>query len=86
VVVIAEAVAVVLTEENVINGFLMQGKVKWYDAVKGFGFIHTEEGNDIFVHRSGVKDAQFGLEQDQAVQFEVKESDRGPVAFNVEVI
>jgi cold shock protein len=88
VVVIAEAAvaAAVITEENVINGFLMEGKVKWYDAVKGFGFIHTEEGKDIFVHRSGVKDAQFGLEQDQAVQFEVKESDRGPVAFNVEVI
>jgi cold shock protein len=87
-VVIAEAAvaAAVITEENVINGFLMEGKVKWYDAVKGFGFIHTEEGKDIFVHRSGVKDAQFGLEQDQAVQFEVKESDRGPVAFNVEVI
>lgn len=86
--VIAEAAeaAAVITEENVINGFLMEGKVKWYDAVKGFGFIHTEEGKDIFVHRSGVKDAQFGLEQDQAVQFEVKESDRGPVAFNVEVI
>lgn len=85
--VIAEAVAAaVTTEENVINGFLMEGKVKWYDAVKGFGFIHTEEGKDIFVHRSGVKDAQFGLEQDQAVQFEIKESDRGPVAFNVEVI
>jgi cold shock protein len=87
VVVIAEVAAVVvLTGENVINGFLMQGKVKWYDAVKGFGFIHTEEGKDIFVHRTGVKDAQFGLEQDQTVQFEVKESDRGPVAFNVEVI
>lgn len=85
-VVIAEAAVAVLTEENVINGFLMEGKVKWYDAVKGFGFIHTEEGKDIFVHRTGVKDAQFGLEQDQAVQFEVKESDRGPVAFNVEVI
>jgi CspA family cold shock protein len=86
VVVIAEAAVVVLTEGNVINRFLMEGKVKWYDAVKGFGFIHTEEGKDIFVHRSGVKDAQFGLEQDLAVQFEVKESDRGPVAFNVEVI
>jgi cold shock protein len=79
---------VVLTEaeEDVINGILMQGKVKWYDAVKGFGFIHTEEGKDVFVHRTGIKDAQFGLETEQAVQFEIKESDRGPVAFNVEVI
>jgi cold shock protein len=81
----AEAV-VVLTEENVTNSFFMQGKVKWYDTVKGFGFIHTDEGKDVFVHRTGIKDAQFGLETDQEVQFEIKESDRGPVAFDVEVI
>jgi CspA family cold shock protein len=81
----AEAV-VDLTAEVVINGGLMEGKVKWYDAVKGYGFIHTDDDKDVFVHRSGIKDAQFGLETDQAVQFEVKESDRGPVAFDVEVI
>lgn len=75
-----------LTVEVVINGGLMEGKVKWYDAVKGYGFIHTDDDKDVFVHRSGIKDAQFGLETDQAVQFEVKESDRGPVAFDVEVI
>ena len=72
--------------EVVTNGILMEGKVKWYDAVKGFGFIHTEDGKDVFVHRTGIKDAQFGLETDQDVQFEIKESDRGPVAFDVEVI
>lgn len=81
----AEA-AVDLTAEVVINGGLMEGKVKWYDAVKGYGFIHTDDDKDVFVHRSGIKDAQFGLETDQAVKFEVKESDRGPVAFDVEVI
>ena len=70
----------------VINRILMQGKVKWYDGVKGFGFIHSEDGKDVFVHRTGIKDAQFGLEADQNVQFEIKESDRGPVAFDVEVI
>ena len=64
----------------------MQGKVKWYDTVKGFGFIHTDEGKDVFVHRTGIKDAQFGLETDQEVLFEIKESDRGPVAFDVEII
>ncbi len=64
----------------------MEGKVKWYDTVKGFGFIHTEEGKDVFVHRTGIKDPQFGLETDQAVQFEIKESDRGPVAFDVELL
>ncbi len=82
------AVAVATTEAAavVINRLLMQGKVKWYDAVKGFGFIHTHDGKDVFVHRTGIKDSQFGLENDQAVQFEIKESDRGPVAFNVEAI
>jgi cold shock protein len=88
-VVIAEAaVAAAITEAAAVvtKNFLMEGKVKWYDAVKGFGFIHTQDGKDVFVHRTGIKDAQFGLENDQAVQFEIKESDRGPVAFNVEVI
>lgn len=64
----------------------MQGIVKWYDAVKGFGFIKNEDDQDIFVHRTGIKDAQFGLETDQNVQFDLKESDRGPVAVNVEII
>ena len=85
----AEAVAAVVKTEAaavVTNRLLMQGKVKWYDSVKGFGFINTQEGKDVFVHRTGIKDSQFGLENDQAVQFEIKESDRGPVAFNVEAI
>ena len=64
----------------------MQGTVKWYDAVKGFGFIKSDDDTDIFVHRTGIKDAQFGLEPDQNVQFDLKESDRGPVAVNVEII
>lgn len=77
--------AVVITEEIVINSF-MQGTVKWYDAVKGFGFIQTDDNKDVFVHRSGIKDAHLGLETGQKVEFETKESDRGSVAFNVESI
>ena len=83
---VAAAAAITEAAAVVTNIFFMEGKVKWYDAVKGFGFIHTQDGKDVFVHRTGIKDAQFGLENDQAVQFEIKESDRGPVAFNVEVI
>lgn len=64
----------------------MKGTVKWYDATKGFGFIQTEENKDVFVHRSGVKDNVFSLEEGQSVEFEIKESDRGPVAINVEVV
>jgi CspA family cold shock protein len=64
----------------------MKGTVKWYDAVKGFGFIQSEDNKDLFVHRSGVKDNVLPLEPGQNVEFEVKDSDKGPVAFNVEVI
>jgi CspA family cold shock protein len=39
----------------------MEGKVKWYDAVKGYGFIHTDDDKDVFVHRSGIKDAHLGF-------------------------
>ena len=64
----------------------MKGTVKWYDAVKGYGFIESEDNKDLFVHRSGVKDSVFALEAGQEVEFEIKESDRGPVAINVEGI
>ena len=64
----------------------MEGIIKVFDKQKGFGFIQTEEGKDIFVHRSEIKDARFGLEQDQLVKFDTKEADRGPVAINVEII
>jgi CspA family cold shock protein len=64
----------------------MKGTVKWYDAVKGYGFIQSDDKRDLFVHRSGVKDNVLPLEPGQNVEFEVKDSDKGPVAFNVEVI
>ena len=64
----------------------MKGTVKWYDAVKGYGFIQSEDNKDLFVHRSGVKDSVFALEAGQEVEFEIQESDRGPVAINVEGI
>ena len=74
---------VVTTAETVIN---MKGTVKWYDATKGFGFILSEDNKDYFVHRSGVVDNVFSLEEGQKVEFEVKDSDRGPIAINVETI
>ena len=49
----------------------MKGTVKWYDAVKGFGFIQSEDNKDLFVHRSGVKDNVFSLEAGQSVEFEI---------------
>ena len=82
---VAAVVAVAINAENVTNK-VMKGTVKWYDAIKGFGFIQSEDNKDLFVHRSGVKDNVFSLEAGQSVEFEIKENDKGPVAFNVEVV
>lgn len=62
----------------------MEGTVKWYDSVKGYGFIQGDDNKDYFVHRTGVKDDVFSLEAGQAVVFEVKDGEKGPVAFDVE--
>ena len=63
---------------------MAQGTVKWFNAEKGFGFIQQEEGNDVFVHFSAIEGDGFKtLEEGQAVNFEVEETDRGPQAANV---
>jgi cold shock protein len=59
------------------------GKVKWYNVTKGFGFIETEEGNDIFVHRTGLVPGVFKLEPEQKISFETKSSEKGLIAVNV---
>ena len=62
----------------------MTGKVKWFNSEKGYGFITNEDGLDIFVHYSAIGGDGFKtLEQDQEVEFEVTEGDRGPQATNV---
>ena len=61
----------------------MKGKVKWYNEVKGFGFIESETGNDIFVHRTGLANPHSGLQPDEEVVFDTKQGDKGIVAFNV---
>ena len=66
---------------------MKQGTVKWFNAKKGFGFISDEEGNDVFVHFSGiVADGYKSLEDGQKVQFEVVDGEKGPQATNVTVI
>ena len=65
---------------------MTKGKVKWYNEVKGFGFIAMENGKDIFVHRSGLTNPFGGLETDQEVEFETKEGDKGLIAINVKSI
>ena len=62
------------------------GKVKWFNAEKGFGFITSEEGKDIFVHFSAIQGEGYkSLEEGQTVDYDVTETDRGPQAQNVVV-
>ena len=62
-----------------------QGKVKWFNSEKGFGFIERENGNDVFVHFSATLGEGYKtLEEGQVVNFEVEEGARGPQAANVE--
>ena len=61
-----------------------KGTVKWFNNQKGYGFISDEQGNDIFVHFSGIKSDGFkSLEEGQAVEFVVVDGAKGPQATNV---
>lgn len=65
----------------------MQGKVKWFNAEKGYGFIESNEGGDVFVHYSAIKRKGFKtLEEGQKVEFSVVNGSRGPQAADVVVI
>jgi len=60
------------------------GKVKWFNAEKGFGFIETDEGQDVFVHFSSIQSDGFKtLDEGQEVEFEVVPGNKGPQAANV---
>ena len=62
----------------------MTGKVKWFNAEKGYGFIEREDGGDVFVHFSAIQGEGFKtLEEGQAVEFDVVEGNRGEQAANV---
>ena len=62
----------------------MVGRVKWFNAEKGFGFIERENGDDVFVHFTAIKGEGFRtLEEGQKVEFEIVEGNRGPQAAKV---
>lgn len=67
---------------------MVNGTVKWFDSRKGFGFIDSEEGNDVFVHFSAIKadsDEYKSLNDGDKVTFEVSEGEKGPQASEVVV-
>jgi CspA family cold shock protein len=62
----------------------MKGKVKWFNAEKGYGFIEADEGKDVFVHFSAIQGDGFKtLEEGQAVQFDIVDGQRGLQAAKV---
>ena len=63
---------------------LDQGKIKWFNSKKGFGFIEQETGDDVFVHFSAIEMAGFKtLSEGEKVEFEVEENDKGLSAKRV---
>ncbi len=62
----------------------MTGKVKWFNAAKGYGFITGDDGQEVFVHFSAiVADGYRTLEDGQAVEYQVNNGEKGPQAVNV---
>jgi cold shock protein len=65
---------------------ILYGKVKWFNAEKGFGFIEQDGGGDVFVHFSSIQSQGYkSLSEGQRVQFNVEKGARGPEATNVTI-
>ncbi len=63
------------------------GKVKWFDDKKGFGFISSDEGRDVFVHYSAIEsEGHKTLTEGQEVEFEITQDAKGPKASNVKPV
>jgi len=63
---------------------VIEGKVKWFNAAKGFGFIESDKGGDVFVHHSAINGQGYkSLDEGARVQFEIVDGPKGPAAANV---
>ena len=66
------------------GGIVLKGTVKWFNNQKGYGFISDEQGNDVFVHYSGLNmDGFKSLDEGAEVEFDVVNGAKGPQATNV---
>ena len=66
---------------------MSEGKVKWFNESKGFGFIENEEGGDVFVHFSSIQNSGFKtLNEGQRVSFDIAKGKKGQEATNVKPI
>jgi cold shock protein len=64
-----------------------EGTVKWFSPEKGYGFISQENGPDVFVHFSAITGSGYrNLEENQKVEFEITEGQKGPQAANVRLV
>lgn len=66
----------------------MRGKIKWFDAQKGYGFITTDDGKEVFLHFSSIKKGRtyIGLDKEDTVEFEMGSNKKGPQAVNVNLV
>ncbi len=66
---------------------MAEGTVKWFSDHKGYGFIEQEDGQDVFVHHTGINASGFKtLNEGQKVRFELETGDKGPKAKDVEIL
>jgi CspA family cold shock protein len=66
---------------------MAKGTVKWFSDQKGYGFIEQEDGQDLFVHHTGINASGFKtLNEGQRVRFEIETNEKGPKAKDVEIL